>query len=349
MERDVLEKFKRFLTERCDSEEVHKIIQWINSPEAKAFLEERFDSFRTPKNFQFESEEVFSEILDRIHSKELGRKVYQSLEEEAAKEVSMKPANGVNRISRSIWLAAASVSIILITFFGGYYTNEISIPAREGLVTKSTESGQKLTFHLSDGTMVKLNSNSSIRFPTKNPENKREVWLDGEAFFEVAENPEKPFIVHSNQISTTALGTSFTVRAFESGPDEVFLLTGKVNVRLNEDPSKNQLLEPGQSVVFDSDQSQFNVDPFNPGFETAWKDGVLAFEKSPYSEVIEKLESWYGVRIEAIGTVPGNLYSSSKFQNDYLQEVMKSLAYSWEFEYEIDEQENVVRIEFMKK
>ncbi len=353
MKEDRLNTFKRFLREQCDPNDVREIIHWINSEEARTFLDQQFDNFEGQEDIDFDSNEVFSTILSNIQKHDLENKLISAIEEPEVKQVSLSPPEKRNRASEYAWMVAAGVAIVMITFFGGYYLNEFTpgsmVVENNTFITKSTEKGQKLTFHLSDGTLVKLNSNSSLRFLPEYGAELREVWLDGEAFFEVAENPDKPFVVNTNQISTTALGTSFTVRAFDQTKNEVFLLTGKVNVKLNEDPNKQLILQPNERVNYNIEKSTFEKGSFNAELETAWKDGVLVFNQTPYSDVIKKLETWYGVEIQVNGKVPKDLYSSSRFENDYLHEVMKSLGYSWGFDFTVRDKENTVTIEFNKQ
>ncbi len=357
MKEDRLNTFKQFLRDQCDPNDVREIIYWINSEEARLFLDKEFDNFKGQDEIDFDSNEVFTNILSNIQKHDLEKKLISSIEEPEVKQVTLSPPVKTKRTSEYAWMVAAGVAIVLLTFLGGYYTNEFSPGSKEPVakvfennsyITKSTESGQKLSFHLSDGTHVKLNSNSLLHFLPSYGAEKREVWLEGEAFFEVAENANKPFIVNSNQISTIALGTSFTVRAFNPEKNEVFLLTGIVNVKLNENPTKQQVLNPLEKVSYNIEKLAFELRHFDKDLETAWKDGTLVFNQSPYEEVIKKLETWYGIEIHVLGKVPMGLHSSARFENDYLHDVMKSLGYSWGFEYRVKDKENIVELEFNK-
>lgn len=353
LKKDQLLKLRKFLSGDCDVHEANEVIKWINSAEAEEVLGDHLREFRELEGTMFPSEEVFYRIQQGIRREELIQKLEASLN--VRRQASMKSLKGYKEKKiRNFIRIAASISLIIISFFVGQYFNDVeekiySEVHERTLLTESTGNGQKLSFYLNDGTMVKLNSGSSLQFPAEYSDSIREVWLQGEAFFEVAENPRKPFIVRTNKISTVALGTSFTVRAVEADKHEVFLLSGKVNVALNTVPSVNQVLLPGEKALYEVGNPTLIKDEYDRELETSWKDGTLVFQKTPFVEVIKKIEAWYGVRVIVSGPVPEDLYISSKFQDDYLKEVLISLGYSWGFEFEIQEESNTVSIKFDTK
>ena len=153
-------------------------------------------------------EEVKTSIWDKVKAETI---------DEPSKVISMAP----------IWRVAASIAIVLgiaIVLYLSQSTTGINY------LTKSTERGQKATITLSDGSTVRLNSESSITYPESFAEEIRELELVGEAFFDIKKDQDRPFIVSSHKIETTVLGTSFNINAYDSTAVSVALVSGKVKV-----------------------------------------------------------------------------------------------------------------------
>ena len=146
---------------------------------------------------------------------------------------------------------------------------------------------------LSDGTRVWINSDSRLEFPNRFHGDTREVKLKGEAYFEVASNPEKPFYVHAEEAEVRVLGTAFNVMAYEDDKrTEVALLHGKVSF----DAGKNAcVLAPGEIAILDRASGQTTVRKGDVGAIVDWKKGRFNFEDMPLEELIAKLSRWYGV------------------------------------------------------
>lgn len=144
---------------------------------------------------------------------------------------------------------------------------------------------------LSDGTLVYLNSMTRIRYPVKFLGNMRNVELEGEAYFEVTRNEEKPFIVQTSTTSIQVLGTSFDVCSYkEDDLEQVTLVQGAVKVNNN---SQEYLLNPGEQLELKGTKSivrKVNVDLY-----TSWKDGVYIFQNMPLDKLMLKLQRWYDI------------------------------------------------------
>ena len=222
---------------------------------------------------------------------------------------------------------------------------EVASPAV--LMVKNTLPGQKLAFKLPDGTKVKLNASSSIEFPKEFENDLRQVVMTGEAFFEVVEDPVRPFTVVTRDFSTTALGTSFNVFAYkDEHRHRVSLLTGKVKVEsLYSTGKPPTILEPGEQATFDKRERTFSIPVFDALLHTGWREGKLAFRDSKFPDVISTLERWYGVQIDVLNENKRKTDAfSGTFSDESLEEVLKVLAFSGEFSFQIKDKS--VRIEF---
>lgn len=172
-----------------------------------------------------------------------------------------------------------------------YTANNIANAPAETYDWIQTPRGGEFKIILVDGTKVWLNSNSKLKFFTSESGTNRNVWLDGEAYFEVAHNDKKPFFVFSDQQKIKVLGTKFNVRS-SVGKTETTLITGKVSV--NNDQT---ILKPGQQLVTANNKNQkittVDTEPY-----IAWKNGYFLFNYEPLQSVAEKLGEWYNVDFE---------------------------------------------------
>jgi transmembrane sensor len=211
-------------------------------------------------------------------------------------------------------------------------------------IVKSVIKGQKLKIHLPDGSIVWLNSESSISYPERFTDTVRKVDLAGEAYFEVVKNPDQPFIVQTGEISAKVLGTTFNVRNY--GDDKqvnVALVTGKISVISAKHPDEF-ILTPGERLIYDTGNDKYIKQNFDLKTVTAWKDGILYFEDATYEEVINTLERWYGVEFVTVNRGSSSWKFTGEFKNEYLDIVLNSISYSKNFTYIIDQ--NKVYVKF---
>jgi transmembrane sensor len=178
------------------------------------------------------------------------------------------------------WVKIAATFLILIFSISILFNNKkfIPLPSDAITVTKVNPAGQKLTFKLPDGTIVTLNSESEINYTDGFGDNVRFVNLKGEAYFNVAHNEEKPFIVKTGDIATEVLGTSFNVHAF---PDEntmtVAVVEGKVKVIMENEYASHIILEPREKLTINRSTYHSIKTGFDHTAEVGWKDGILFF------------------------------------------------------------------------
>ncbi len=144
---------------------------------------------------------------------------------------------------------------------------------------------------LADGTKVWLNAQSKLRYPAWFDGDTRQVELSGEAYFDVAHNASKPFLVNAKNIKLRVLGTEFNVKAYEDEKDvAATLVNGKVNVQLK-DSRKNRSLKPGEQVLVS--ENNLTVNEVDPYYYTAWRDGVFVFKEEAIQDIFKRLERWY--------------------------------------------------------
>lgn len=303
-----------------------------------------------------EKEETIREaigILDLIFSR-LPKDEFETSVNKFAKQVQpkgrVKPLYGAGHGKSFDWRRrAAIITLLLMAAIGTYFLSD-PLPATvetqeklaEVLVTKATPRGQKSTIALKDGTLVRLNAESQITFPENFNDSVRVISLEGEAYFEVTHNAEKPFIVKCGDLYTEVLGTSFNVNAYpEAGHIQVALVEGSVKV-YQENASENLILEPSEIASFDKQKQQMSKSEFDPDLVLGWKNGVIIFRKASFDEIERVLERWYDVNF-VYKQKPSMEGFTGEFKNQSLAAVMDGISFSVGFDYKI-EGENVTII-----
>lgn len=160
--------------------------------------------------------------------------------------------------------------------------------------------GGEYKITLSDGTKIWLNAASKLKYPTRFTNNTREVFLEGEAYFEVAHNIKKPFEVHTSTIVTKVFGTEFNIMAYNDEPYiQTTLIKGSVEVQNNSTASgkKSIMLKPGVQANLNKANNYLDSRTVNTYIYTAWKDGVFIFNNESMESIMRKLSRWYNVKI----------------------------------------------------
>jgi len=244
---------------------------------------------------------------------------------------------------RNLGKYAAAITLILIVAFVGYqqlFTPSVQQePPLPVFVEKSNPPGQKSKVFLPDGSWLWLNADSKITYDQSFNDSLRVVYLSGEAFFSIKSDPSKPFKVITNDLTTTALGTAFNVKAFENeANEEVALAEGKVKVEVNPasaSKSSHLILTPGEMATAPANAVLSKSD-FQLTEKLGWKDGILYFRNANLEEVIDKLERWYGVTIHHNFPGERTWEFTAEFHNEYLDNILKVLGETENFQFKIN-------------
>jgi len=166
---------------------------------------------------------------------------------------------------------------------GDVVYNELIVPA-----------GGEYRLVLADRTVVYMNSESRLKYPVVFSGKDRTVELEGEAYFEVSKDEEHPFIVRTERLDVTVLGTGFNVMAYKQDPrTEVTLVKGKVDVTSG---NISEILTPSQQFMMNNENREYQVRSVNVNTYVDWKSGILNFDAMPLEELGDKLGRWYGVK-----------------------------------------------------
>ena len=194
--------------------------------------------------------------------------------------------------------------------------------------------GGEFCLTLSDGTRVWLNSETSIQYPVAFGAKERRVFVQGEAYFEVAKDAKKPFTVQFMSSSVTVLGTSFNIRAYpEEKRSQTTLAEGSVRIY---SPGSSMLLKPGEQAEVSALSGEMVKQEVEVKNFTSWKDGRFVFEQQPLEDIMRTLERWYDIRVifKDEGAKRISLSGNMKRYGDFSQ-VMKMLQMTGDVRFEL--------------
>lgn len=236
---------------------------------------------------------------------------------------------------------------IAAVFVLGFTLNYWFNPGTEEDIAMQTvyvPAGQNAQLTLADGSKVWLNAGSTLNFPTRFVEGKRRVTLEGEGFFEVKANKEKPFIVSTSTYDIKALGTSFNVNAYKQSVEfETALLTGKVEISDRITDHTISLTPNNRAVLMNNGLS---VVPIESTDYFLWREGILYFDE-PLTEVLDKLKLYFDVNINVNNksVLENKRHCTGKFRTrDGLDHILSVLQLTNHFTYKKDEEKNLITI-----
>jgi hypothetical protein len=227
------------------------------------------------------------------------------------------------------------------------YKNNES-PAEELAYNKLTVPyGKRFDVVLSDGTHVFLNAGTSLRYPVKFIKGKnRQVYLKGEAFFDVAKDVGHPFVVNVDELSVKVLGTRFNISSY---PEDMLINTtlveGSVTVYENGDPystSTSSLLKPGYKAEWNKNDKNISIEETNVALHTAWVKGKIVFRHLPFKSIVKKLERHYNVVITNNNKILDDEFFTASFDIETIEQVFETFNKNYGIDYRITDDEIII-------
>ncbi|WP_423735823.1 FecR family protein [Chitinophaga caseinilytica] len=217
--------------------------------------------------------------------------------------------------------------------------------------------GERKNFHLPDGSFVRLNAGSSLRLGKDFGDAYRDLYLEGEAFFDVKHNKDAPFIVHAADMDVRAVGTAFNVRSYGGDSTETVLIQGVVEITLKGQENRKIVLRPDHKIRWAADHAPVeqqkvradstlvtglarNSDGDIP--ETGWVNNKLIFENETLTDIAVKLERWYGAQVVISDESLGNYRFTGTFEQEGISDVLDFCRESRHFNYKISPGEKPV-------
>lgn len=235
----------------------------------------------------------------------------------------------VQKTTAVYWKAAAAVLLVAIAGAVLYSKMGSLLHPEIAMIERESPRGERLQLTLPDGSNVWLNAATHFRYPARWDGPTRDVYLEGEAYFEVTHNERMPFIIHSGNMRTQVLGTTFNIQAY--GDDafyEVAVLTGKVSVSEETTAVKKlSILTPGQKIVLEKATGTYGVASFdNPDQYTAWRDGKLVFENASVQSIVRSLSRAFDADIKLRHESLGTCLITTSFDPMTLPEILELLC-----------------------
>jgi len=234
--------------------------------------------------------------------------------------------------------AIGLAATLLISLSAGYLLlhNNYTSKQQDYIAKQVTHAGERKIITLTDGSTVVLNNRSELRYSSHFSGNKREVYLKGEAFFEVKHDTARPFIVHTAHLKVQVLGTSFNVKSYQNdNHTTVGVVTGKVGVNGNK-TKRTFMLLPGNVLSCDKRDTAFQQLNLTTDEILGWQKGLMAFHQETLEEIIPELERWYDVSVTLNSKQLLKKRITASFSRKPLNEVLEILSKTAGFTYVIN-------------
>ena len=310
-ELDINQLITRYLNGQASLSEKKKVFAWVKESPLNQY---QFDKLKD----YWEKDTADPKLINHEFQKQKLWKQYLDSSDSPSELLSAKQKSG-----RIRWISiAASISLLLTVTAIFSIREKLSAPQtieiEVATIEKYNPIGQKSQAQLPDGSKVWLNADSKISYPEKFSDSVRLVQLEGEAFFDVQHDSDRPFIVIADNVSVRVLGTKFNVNAFPNQQDiNISLLEGSINVT--------------------ADSNESNPTMFDKAI--SWKNGKLIFDGDDLEDFVTEINRWYGVTVKIVGVPQNDWRLMGTFENEYLTNVLDAIAYNKGFTYDLKEKE----------
>lgn len=309
-----LNSIAKYLSDNSDSKEREELFAWVEEdPANKALLEDSMEVWEISEPSELEFQPNMEAAWNKMDSRlATARKAVEP-------EAIIRPLAFIKP-----WMRIAAAAVILLGVALWQYPNF----SGGEMIERETIAQEKTTIDLPDGSKIWLNQNSSLQY--EKSFDKRIVYLEGEAFFEVAKKNGQSFEIFAGDSKTKVLGTSFNVRAYpDENKVEIAVESGKVDFSAENDTQENVLLTKGEFATYTKSNQEVEKLTFTKLNAAAWKKGTLQFDDSKLEEVIESLERYYDIEIK----VSNNKIYNCTWNNTDIHEkpVLEDLISTLEF------------------
>ena len=259
------------------------------------------------------------------------------------------------------WRSVAAIFLAGICIYVFYYCYQFSANSKvvNTLELTKTPSRSRSKIFLSDGSVVTLNSETTLKYPATFNGATREVYLDGEAFFSVAKDHAHPFIVHAGKMSIKVLGTAFDVKYYANDThSETTLIRGAIEVTMADRPSDRIILKPNEKLILNSasirrrktrgkliavnDTTSTNYALTNLTHlksndttivETSWVNNKLVFKDEPFTDLANQMQRWYGIKVKFKNNNVKDYHFTGVFEKESITQALDALKMIETFTY----------------
>ena len=327
---------------RPTDKQIEEVLAGIASPEDAKYVAEWFATEEGSDYLEAamtrDSELIKNEFVDLYVNHDIPSK---KIQEQIRKNIRMKK---LKRICFRV--AAVLIPVVLIVGLYIQLNSKVDLFGTSEYEEVVVDKGERIQIMFQDGTKVYINSDSKLRYPKKFALNTREVFLEGEAYFVVAKNKNRPFIVNLNGPAIHVLGTSFNVQDYPENKDIVVCLD-EGNINLTLPTEKKYPVQPGERLVYDKENKQCIISKMNDMQRLSmWKQNVIVFKDTPLPEVIKVLNRWYDVDFKVEDEQALKYVYTLTSDNTLLEKVLMDLEKiaPVKFEYNEDKKEVIVKM-----
>lgn len=341
-------------------EDLKELEQLLSQYPENIFLVETLESIKGSGDFRIEENTGRQELTTEEWEQDRWEQLeYQLDRGQLIKMKNTEKGSDKRRLTLPRFRILAAAVLIGVLFLSGIFyffpdKQERDVPKVYQLTTSY---GKKTKALLPDSTVVWLNSGSRLTYSDLTNREKREVYLEGEAFFDVKKDADHPFIVYAGSISIRVIGTAFNVKAYSGEKNiETTLIRGMIEVQMNSNEEKRILLSPHEKLTvinteianrttpgsLRQNELKYQVQelPLSPNDsvlvpETAWTEDKLVFVDESFSDIAEKMERWYDVKIYFENDGLKEERISGVFQQEDIRQALEILQMTTEFRFEI--------------
>ena len=310
----------KYLTGQCSEEEIIEVNAWMKESEENAR-----QLFRMEEIYHLGKFDRYADEQRIAHAEKL---LYKKLDEAKGKQAKLL------RMHR--WMRYAAVIAVILLMGGGagywFYHNG----ADQQLMVAVANEGIVKEVVLPDGTRVWLNNLATLKYPRESSEKERNVYLEGEAYFEVTKNRHKPFTVQSDAMRVRVLGTTFNFKSDKScRVAEATLIEGEIEVKGNKEEGQI-ILAPGQRAELNKKSGRLTVKQVDAKLDAVWHDNLIPFQKADIFTITKALERFYDVKIILSPDIRADkTYSGVLRRKSTIDSVLTSLQNSIPIDYKI--------------
>lgn len=313
--------FSKYLSNTCSSAEMEELFELLNDEDNLEVAEHSMETiWSRTANDQFPEN---SDLFNKFKHKRSEQKVIYNY-----------PNSG---FSYKKWAVAASIILCLGIFsYQWFFGNRLKLQDTKAVVsTKLNPAVKKIV--LSDGSVVVMNKGSHLNYPSKFVGDKREVYLTGEAFFDIKHDAKRPFLVHTGKLVTRVLGTAFNIKT-QADEDLIEVTVSRGKVSVSDSKKTLAVLLPNQKISYDANANLYRKEKANAQVSTLWKEEDLVLDNITLEQAVKSIQARYGTSILLANDQIKNCRFTAYFLNTTsLQQVVKVISNLNHLNYNINE------------
>ena len=348
--------FAKYLNGTCSKTEADEIVSILEDSENDISLFdevsnqwERLSSNQNEESNLIDNQQIMNQILDKLH-----HRIHLDEEKDLKKTVVLKKS--VGKVF-TLFSRVAAILILPLLIYSLYLSFEkfktgSSAAGRLVWQTVKTPAGMQTDFVLPDGSHIWLNSGSVLSYPLPFVQEKREVTLTGEAFFDVTRDNAHPFVVNAGKMNIEVKGTRFNVLNYtDEKITELILESGSVHL-IYVDYKGNKVetqIKPGEHATLDNTRNLLSVNKVDVSKYTAWKEGMLIFRDDQMDEVVRKLNRWFNVEIILQSPELKDYVYTATYRDETLPQILELLKISAPVKYLITDRKRLPDNSYTKR